>query len=95
MKSSLILAESYFINSDFHNELMFNPYRDIMREIINDDEFFTYKLPITGQDIMTELNIQPGPDVKEKLDHAYRIAFQEPDVTREQILMKLSEANNQ
>lgn len=90
LKKSLILIESYYMTTDVQYEMyMFNPYKDIMNEVMTDDEFFTYKLPITGQDIMTELIIPPGPAVKEKLDQAYVIAYQEPEITKEQLLDKL------
>lgn len=89
LKKSLILIESYSMTTDVQYDPMFNPYKDIMKEVMTDDEFFTYKLPITGQDIMTELNIPPGPAVKEKLDQAYIIAYQEPEITKEQLLEQL------
>lgn len=47
------------------------------------------KLPINGNDIMSEFHIKSGPKVKEYLDYAKDIVFEMPKITKEELLVKL------
>jgi hypothetical protein len=40
--------------------------------------FFTYKLPVDGNDVMAVLNIGPSKEVKEALDRLWMFAFVNP-----------------
>lgn len=52
-------------------------------------KMFGYKLPITGEDIMSELNISPGRDVKLVLDKMLKRAFVNPEITKESCIKQL------
>ena len=50
---------------------------------------FDYILPISGVDIMEVRKIEPGKLVKGYLDYCMKLAFVNPDITREELLKKL------
>ena len=54
-----------------------------------DSPMFGYKLPITGNDVMETLGIEPGQDVKMILDKLVKQAFQNPEITKEQCIKQL------
>lgn len=50
---------------------------------------FKYQLPITGEDIMEVRKIEPGKLVKGYLDYCMKLAFVNPDITKDELLMRL------
>lgn len=44
---------------------------------------FGYKLPINGNDVMEVKGIEAGPEVKKYLDHCLKLAFNNPNITKE------------
>ena len=45
-----------------------------------------YELPIDGNDVMRTKELKPGPEVKECLDYALKIAFNNPKLNKEEFL---------
>lgn len=50
---------------------------------------FGYKLPIDGKDVMETLGIEPGPKVKKYLNHCMKLAFNNPDITKEMCIKEI------
>ena len=50
---------------------------------------FNYSLPISGVDIMEVRKIEPGKLVKGYLDYCMKLAFVNPNITREELLRRL------
>lgn len=57
--------------------------------LANGRKMFGYKLPITGDDVMNELGIKPGRDVKLVLDRLLKMAFQDPNIQRDSCLRQI------
>ncbi|MCF0159253.1 MAG: hypothetical protein HUJ99_00540, partial [Bacteroidaceae bacterium] len=51
----------------------------------------SFSLPLNGKDIMDRLNIKPGPAVKTYRDRALALCFENPKLTKEEILERLAE----
>lgn len=49
-------------------------------------DMFDYKLPIDGNDVMEAKGLQPGRKVKECLDYALKLAYNNPKMDRETML---------
>ena len=47
---------------------------------------FDYKLPINGDDVMFIKGIKPGRDVKDCLEYAMKLAYNNPKITRTELL---------
>lgn len=57
---------------------------DAMKKEIQDNtSMFGYKLPIDGNNVMEILGIEPGPNVKKYLEHCIKMAFNNPNLTKE------------
>lgn len=52
-------------------------------------DMFDYKLPVSGDDVMKIRGIQPGPLVRKYLDHLLKLAFVNPNLTKEDMLKRL------
>lgn len=50
---------------------------------------FGYQLPIDGNSVMETLGIEPGPKVKKYLDHCMKLAFNNPDINKEQCIKEI------
>lgn len=50
-----------------------------------------YKLPVNGNDVMKALGIEPCAKVKECLDWLMRFAFNNPKISREELLKKIKQ----
>ena len=50
---------------------------------------FGYRLPIDGKDVMETIGIEPGPKVKKYLDHCMKLAFNNPNITKEQCIKEI------
>lgn len=50
---------------------------------------FGYQLPIDGNEVMEVLGIEPGPKVKKYLDHCMKLAFNNPDITKEMCIKEI------
>lgn len=61
-----------------------------MQDITKQEKELTPKLPVNGHDIMLKFNICPGPDVKMYLEKALDIFDENPSLTKDEILEKLS-----
>lgn len=64
-------------------------YDYFMKQMYN--QFFNYKLPVNGNDVMEILNIKPCTKVKECLDWLMKIAFTNPMFSKEIFLKKIKE----
>lgn len=61
----------------------------IIDVVMNDDSvncMFGYKLPINGNDVMEARNIEGGPEVKKCLDHCLKLAFNRPEITKQECI---------
>ena len=52
----------------------------------NREDMFDYELPINGDDVMFIKGIKPGRDVKDCLDYAMKLAFNNPKITKTELL---------
>ena len=50
---------------------------------------FSYKLPLSGRDVMEIKGIQPGPEVKDCLDYLLKLAFVNPLRDKEEVIKHL------
>lgn len=50
---------------------------------------FGYHLPIDGNDVMEILGIEPGPKVKKYLDYCMKLAFNNPEITKEACIKQI------
>lgn len=61
---------------------------DRLADLMVSDEsvkrMFGYKLPINGNDVMEVKGIEAGPEVKKYLDHCLKLAFNNPNITKEE-----------
>ena len=66
---------------------------DRLADLIVSDEsvkcMFGYKLPINGNDVMEAKGIEGGPEVKKCLDHCLKLAFNKPNITREECIKNI------
>ena len=75
---------------EFHTvcEDGFDGYTSLYNSIIErEKEYFTYKLPVDGNDVMEVLGIGPSKEVKEALDRLWMFAFINPEYTDRKNLM--------
>lgn len=49
------------------------------------------KCPVNGHDIMTEFDVQPGPEVKKYLEIAIDIFDEDPSLSKEEIIFKIKD----
>ena len=49
-------------------------------------DMFGYRLPIDGNDVMAIKGLKPGREVKECLDYALKLAFNNPKIDKETLL---------
>ena len=54
--------------------------------IVENTDMFGYRLPIDGNDIMAIKGLKPGREVKECLDYALKLAFNNPKIDKETLL---------
>ena len=62
-----------------------NQYEGLVKRVESDEnhmKMFSYKLPITGEDIMEVLDIKPGPIIAEINKRLLNQAFMDPGITR-------------
>lgn len=55
----------------------------VAKELAEHTSMFGYKLPINGEDVMAAMNIEAGPKVKRYLEHCQKLAFNNPEITKE------------
>lgn len=60
-----------------------------------DSQFFNYKLPVTGNDVMEVLNVPSGPVVKAILDRLVKHVFNRPNMTRDEMLKQIPTIHKQ
>ena len=68
---------------------MWNQGENILKVAANEKRMFGYKLPIDGNDVMEILGIEPGPKVKKYLDHCMKLAFNNPEITKERCIKEI------
>lgn len=56
------------------------------RMVDNNTDMFDYKLPINGDDVMFIKGIEPGRGVKDCLEYAMKLAYNNPKITRTELL---------
>ena len=56
------------------------------RMVEDKTDMFDYKLPINGDDVMFIKGIEPGRDVKDCLEYAMKLAYNNPKITRTELL---------
>jgi putative nucleotidyltransferase with HDIG domain len=61
--------------------------------IWDDTDMRRYKLPIDGNDVMRVKGLKPGREVKECLDYALKIAFNNPKLSKEEFLKLIKSYN--
>lgn len=52
----------------------------------NREDMFDYRLPIDGNDVMEIKNLKPCKEVKECLDYAMKLAYNNPKITKNELL---------
>ena len=68
---------------------MWNQGENILKVAANEKRMFGYQLPIDGNDVMEVLGIEPGPKVKKYLDHCMKLAFNNPEITKEACIKQI------
>lgn len=68
---------------------MWNQGKNILEVAANEKRMFGYQLPIDGNSVMETLGIEPGPKVKKYLDHCIKLAFNNPDITKEMCIKEI------
>lgn len=58
----------------------------VAKELLEHTSMFGYKLPINGEDVMVCRNIEAGPEVKACLEYCQKLAFNNPEITKEECL---------
>ena len=56
------------------------------RMVDDKTDMFDYELPINGDDVMFIKGIEPGRDVKDCLEYAMKLAYNNPKITRTELL---------
>ena len=56
------------------------------RLIATGKDMFEYRLPATGDDIMEVRQIKPSREVRRCLDYLIKLAFNNPEMTRDEFL---------
>ena len=56
------------------------------RMVDDNTDMFDYKLPINGDDVMFIKGIEPGRDVKDCLEYAMKLAYNNPKITKTELL---------
>ena len=56
------------------------------RMVDDKTDMFDYELPINGNDVMFIKGIKPGKEVKECLEYAMKLAYNNPKITRTELL---------
>lgn len=64
-------------------------HRVVAKELLEHISMFGYKLPINGEDVMAAMNIDGGPMVKRYLEHCQKLAFNNPEITKEECLKQI------
>ena len=59
------------------------------RMIDDNTDMFDYKLPINGDDVMFIKGIKPGRVVKDCLEYAMKLAYNNPNITRTELLKRI------
>lgn len=66
----------------------FDGYSSLYDSVVeHEKKYFTYKLPVGGNDVMEVLGIGPSKEVKEALDRLWMFAFINPEYTDRENLM--------
>ena len=52
-------------------------------------DMFGYKMPADGDDVMLVKNLKPGPEIKKYLDYMLKLCFNNPKVTKDELLQKI------
>lgn len=77
--------KSHAIDHCLPNQVyMINKYTN--RMVDDKTDMFDYKLPINGDDVMFIKGIGPGRDVKDCLEYAMKLAYNNPKITRTELL---------
>ena len=74
-------AEDYCLPNQV---FMINKYTNQM--VDEKTDMFDYKLPINGDDVMFIKGIEPGKSVKDCLEYAMKLAYNNPKITRTELL---------
>ena len=61
----------------------------VAKELAEHTSMFGYKLPINGEDVMAVMNIEAGPKVKAYIEHCQKLAFNKPEITKEECLANI------
>lgn len=61
-------------------------YKDRTTGEWKEGKMFGYRLPVNGHDVMTELGIETGKQVRIELDRLMDMAFEHPDITRDECI---------
>lgn len=76
-------------NLSHHTDhVIFGQYDYFMKQL--DNKFFGYKLPISGDDIMSTLHIAPCREVKLIMDKLVKQAYHNPNLDREQCIKQIT-----
>lgn len=71
----------------------FNIDNRVCEMIEENSDMFNYKLPIDGNDIMEVKGLKPGKEIKEYLEYALKLAFNKPNITKEELLKHIKGYN--
>ena len=80
--------KSHAIDHCLPNQVyMINKYTN--RMVDDKTDMFDYKLPINGDDVMLIKGIEPGREVKDCLEYAMKLAYNNPKITRTELLKRI------
>ena len=94
-KTDKVLNDSVFI----HDTYMFpdNKKDDFIKVVVENDmrdysvDWFTYRLPVDGNDVMSVLNVKPGKIIRDTLDKLMDIVYKCPFMTKEDLLKTIKQ----
>ena len=71
-----LAVADYFLERDYDGNNVFDEYNEYQKK------FYTYKLPITGEDVMEIFGIGPGKKIKEVLSKTLNFVFVNPSKSK-------------
>lgn len=81
----MVLSESWWMTTDMGR--ICNPFPGIVETSTIHNNFFTYTLPVTGDDLINECGMQPGKEIKIMLNKLMDCVFDTPELTKEDLLI--------
>lgn len=90
-ESILNLLEGRFTSLNPGNEALIQSIKARCLQMKQEGtDCFALVLPVNGKDIMEALQLKPGPQIREFMNRALSMCFENPKITKQEILQKLN-----